>query len=112
MKIHFFLSLEDLVSHTNSRILEGSECYKAFENVPLGQSVTIEAEYKVGWHSATGQSVYKQNFDAKENKEKFVAESVLTTCLVPRRFCFNGVTIWENVPMSVTPSKALYPNLD
>ena len=88
--------LADLLCHTNKRILEVSECHKVFDNVPRGERVVIETDYKAGWDSATGQSVYKQKFGTEEGEQKFVAESLLSTCVVPLRFRYNGQTIWEN----------------
>ena len=52
--------LQTLLHHTNFRILEASECHKAFENVPLDESVVIEADYKGGWDSATGKTTLSQ----------------------------------------------------
>ena len=33
-------------------------CQKVFDNVPKDEQVVIEADYKAGWDSATGQSVF------------------------------------------------------
>ena len=88
--------LADLFHHTNKRIFEASECYKVFQDVPNDKPVVIETDYKCGWDSATGQSIYKQKFETEEGEQKFVAESLLSTCIVPLRFRYNGLTIWEN----------------
>ena len=89
--------LSDLLLHTNKRILEATECHKsATVSGCSSEPIVIEADYKGGWDSATGQSVYKQKFESEESKGKFVAESLLTTSIVPLRFRCNGKTIWEN----------------
>ena len=89
--------LADLLCHTNKRILEASGCGKVFDDTPPDQPIVIETDYKGGWDSATGQSVYKQKFETEEGREKFEAESLLSTCVVPLRFRFNGQTIWEKM---------------
>ena len=42
----------------DSAAIEVSECQKVFDNVPKDEQVVIEADYKAGWDSATGQSVF------------------------------------------------------
>lgn len=88
--------LADLLSHTNKRILEATDCHKLINSDSSNEPIVIETDYKGGWDSATGQSVYKQKFEDEASKEKFVAESLLTTSIVPLRFRCNGKTIWEN----------------
>ena len=87
----------DLLLHTNTRTLEATQCHKSVvTDAPPNEPMVIEVEYKGGWDSAIGQSVYTQTFDSDERWEKFVAESLLAACIVPLRFRCKGKTIWEN----------------
>ena len=63
-------------------------------DAPPNEPLVIEVDYKGGWDSATGQSVYEQTFDSDESREKFVAVSLLSACIVPLRFRCKGKTIW------------------
>ena len=94
--------LADLLDHTNFRMLVATGCHKSVD-IPPGTPLVIQTDYKVGWDSATGQSVYKQTFDTEEGKEKFEPESLLSTCIVPLRFRCGGKVIWEN-PVPQGPS--------
>lgn len=88
--------LADLLNHTNERLLLATACHKQVLGGSPDLPLVIETDYKAGWDSASGQSVYKQKFETEEGEEKFVPESLLSTCIVPLRFRCQGQVLWEN----------------
>ena len=88
-------SLQSMVDHTVSRILELSSDVLEEEEVEKDPSGVLYM--KAGMDGASSQSVYNQKFDETDLEAgKYHEESLFQTAIVPLKLVISGVDVWVN----------------
>ena len=84
------VSIPERLKQNDKRFLQlcKDDIAKELDSLPLGGSLDVEVESKVGFDGASGLSIYNQPFSTAN--EDTSESSLLSTCIVPLRYMVKG----------------------
>ena len=95
-------SVQNLLDHTVSRILETTDLEKFFQN---SSSHIGTCRIKAGFDGASSQSIYCQKYEVVDADEAIKnEETLLQTAIAPLNITFGDITLWKNK----TPNSAKF----